>query len=221
MRKQVNFYQTFPIFLCNKTVFLMCAPSNPHNAVREALRKLEAKAKVCRRCKLHKTRTNVVFSDGPPTAEIMVVSEAPGFWEDQKGVPFSGAAGKNLNALLLEAGLRREEVYIANTLKCRPPGNRDPLPDEIETCRPFLEEQISTIKPKLIVALGRIAARALLGRYVTMGKEHGKLLDCTYASASFKLFLTYHPAAALYGAETKQRLQADFRKLGSVLKSLA
>jgi len=210
----------FMIFLCNKRAFLMRATSNSHNAVRETLRKLEAKAKVCQRCRLHKTRTNVVFGDGPPTAEVMIVSEAPGFWEDQRGVPFVGAAGKNLNALLLEAGLRREEVYIANTLKCRPPGNRDPLPDEIEACRSFLEEQISTIKPKLVIALGRISAKELLGRYVVMGREHGALLDCTYASASFKLFLTYHPAAALYGAETKQRLQADFRKLGSVLKSL-
>lgn len=198
----------------------MCVASNTNDATREVLHKLEVKAKACRRCRLHKTRTNVVFSDGPSTANVMIVSEAPGFWEDQKGVPFVGAAGKNLNAFLFEAGLRREEVYVANILKCRPPQNRDPLPDEIEACRQFLEGQISTIKPKLIVALGRIAARALLGRYVTMGKEHGKLLDCTYAGASFKLFLTYHPAAALYGAETKQRLQADFRKLGSVLKSL-
>ena len=188
--------------------------------VEEILRKLETEAKVCRRCRLHKTRTNVVFSDGPPTAKIMVVSEAPGFWEDQKGVPFAGAAGKNLNALLLEAGLRREEVYIVNTLKCRPPANRDPLPDEIEACRPYLKSQISAIKPRLVIALGRIAAAELLGRYVTMGREHGKLFDCTYAGMSFKLFLTYHPAAALYGAEAKQRLQADFKKLGQLLRSV-
>ncbi len=199
----------------------MCIASNTNDATRKVLHKLEVKAKACRRCRLHKTRTNVVFGDGPSTANVMIVSEAPGFWEDQKGVPFVGAAGKNLNALLFEAGLRREEVYIANILKCRPPQNRDPLPDEIEACRQFLEGQISAIKPKLVVALGRIAGRTLLGRYMVMGKEHGRLLDRTYASASFKLFLTYHPAAALYGAETKQRLQADFRKLGSVLKSLA
>jgi len=195
----------------------MRALSNPHNAVGETLRKLEAKAKACRRCKLHKTRTNVVFSDGPPAAEIMIVSEAPGFWENQKGVPFVGAAGKNLNALLHEAGLKREDVYICNILKCRPPENRDPLPDEIEACRPFLEGQISTIKPKLVVALGRISARELLGRPVTMSKEHGSFLDCTYASENFKLFLTYHPAAAIYSGRTKQELQADFLKLGKML----
>lgn len=186
----------------------------------EKLRQLEAEAKACRRCGLHKTRTNVVFSDGPPTAEIMVVSEAPGFWEDQKGVPFAGAAGKNLNALLLEAGLRREEVYTANTLKCRPPNNRDPAPDEIEACRLFLEGQIYTIKPKLVIALGRIAARTLIGRHVTMGREHGTLLDHTYAGTDFKLYLTYHPAAALYGAEAKQRLQADFKKLGQLVSKM-
>ncbi len=186
----------------------------------EILGRLKAKAEKCKRCELHKTRTNVVFEAGPPTACVMVVSEAPGFWEDQKGVPFVGTAGKNLNVLLLEARLKREEIYIANCLKCRPPGNRDPSPDEIKACRPFLEGQISAIKPKLVIALGRIAAGELLGRSVSMGREHGTLLDCTCAGATFKLFLTYHPAAALYGAETKSKLQADFRKLESILKSL-
>lgn len=191
-----------------------------HTGKEEKLRQLEAKAKACKRCGLYKTRKNVVFSDGSPTTGIMVVSEAPGFWEDQRGVPFAGAAGKNLNALLLVAGLKREEVYIANTIKCRPPQNRDPLPDEIGACRPFLEGQISAIKPKLVIALGRIAAAELLRRSVIMGKEHGKLLDCTYAGTDFKLYLTYHPAAALYGAEAKQRLQADFKKLGQLVSRI-
>lgn len=191
-----------------------------NSKIKEILRKVEVEAKACRRCRLHKARTNVVFSGGPSTAEIMVVSEAPGFWEDQKGVPFAGAAGKNLNALLLEAGLRREEIYIANTIKCRPPKNRDPLPDEIESCRPFLEGQISAIKPKLVIALGRVSARELLGRHVIMGKEHGTLLDCKYAGVKFKLFLTYHPAAALYGAQNKTRLREDFVRLAKILKSV-
>jgi DNA polymerase len=150
----------------------------------------------------------------------MLVGECPGYWEDQRGEPFVGAAGKNLNALLQEAGLRREEVYIANTLKCRPPGNRDPLPEEIEACRPFLEGQIKTIRPRLIIALGRFAAGELLGRHVSMGREHGTLHECNFAGVNFKLFVSYHPAAALYGAEAKQRLQADFKKLGGLLKSL-
>lgn len=190
------------------------------NNVKETLCDLEAKAKACRLCGLHKTRTNVVFSDGPSTASVMTVSEAPGFWEDQKGVPFVGAAGRNLNALLLEAGLKREEVYIANTIKCRPPRNRAPLPDEIEACRPFLEGQIFTIKPRLVVALGRVAAKTLLGRDVIVSKEHGTLLDCTYAGVKFKLFLTYHPAAALYGAQNKIKSREDFVKLAKILKSI-
>jgi len=185
---------------------------------KETLRKLEAGARVCRRCKLHKTRINVVFGVGPATAKVMIVSEAPGAMEDQMGVPFVGAAGKNLDELLREAGLSRKKIYVCNILKCRPPGNRDPLPDEIEACRPFLVDQISAVKPKLVIALGRISARDLLGRYVTMGREHGTLLDCSYAGVKFKLFLTYHPAAALYGAEAKQRLQADFKKLGQILR---
>jgi len=198
----------------------MHAINHSHNTVEEMLRKLEAKAKACRRCGLHKTRTNVVFGDGTPTAKIMIVSEAPGFWEDQRGVPFIGAAGKNLNALLLEAGLKREEVYIANTLKCRPPENRDPLPDEIEACRPFLQGQISAIKPRLVVALGRIAARELLGGPVEMGKKHGTLLDCTYAGVNFKLFMTYHPAAAIYSGRMKLELKNDFTKLRGIIGEL-
>jgi DNA polymerase len=186
----------------------------------EKLRQLEAEAKACKRCGLHKTRTNVVFGSGPADAEIMLLGEGPGFMEDKSGFPFVGAAGKNLDVLLQTAGLKRNDVYITNIVLCRPPQNRDPLPDEIEACKRFLEGHISAIKPKLIITLGRIAAGVLLGRYVTMGREHGKLLDCTYANVSFKLFLTYHPAAALYGAEAKARLQADFRKLGQILKSM-
>jgi len=184
----------------------------------KTLQKLKSEAATCQRCGLHKTRTNVVFGVGPATAKVMLVGEAAGFFEDKQGVPFVGAAGKNLNALLHEAGLKRENVYIGNVLKCRPPNNRAPLPDEIEACRQFLEKQIFVIKPKLVVALGRTAARELLGRYVTMGREHGKLLDCTYAGVRFKLFITYHPAAALYGAEAKQKLQEDFKKLGQILR---
>lgn len=174
----------------------------------------------CSLCRLHRSRKNAVPGEGPLEAKVMFVGEAPGYNEDVQGKPFVGSAGKFLGELLQVAGFQRENVYITNVLKCRPPENRDPADDEIETCTTnYLQKQVAMINPKLIVALGRIAARTLLNRYVVMGKEHGKLLDCTYASTSFKLFLTYHPAAALYGAETKQRLQADFRKLGSVLKS--
>ncbi len=186
--------------------------------VEKVLRQLRSEAEICRRCGLYRTRTNVVFGVGPASARIMLVGEGPGFTEDKTKIPFSGAAGKYLNNLLHEAGLRREDLYVTNVVLCRPPQNRDPLPDEIETCRHFLGGHISIIKPKLVVALGRIAARTLLGRYVGISREHGNLLDCTYAGAKFKLFLTYHPAAALYGAEAKQKLQADFKKLGQILR---
>lgn len=187
----------------------------------EKLRQLEAEAKVCKNCRLHKTRTNVVFGSGPADAEIMLLGEGPGFMEDKSGVPFVGAAGKNLDVLLQTAGLKRNDVYITNTVLCRPPQNRDPADDEIETCTTnYLQKQVAMIKPKLVVALGRIAARALLGRYVTMGREHGKLLDCVYASTSFKLFLTYHPAAGIYSGRTKLELQDDFRNLSEILKRM-
>jgi uracil-DNA glycosylase family 4 len=182
---------------------------------------LVRKIKVCTLCELHRSRKNAVPGEGPLNAEILFCGEAPGHNEDLQSKPFVGSAGKFLNELLKIAGLRREDVYVTNVTKCRPPGNRDPSDDEIETCTTnYLQKQIAMIKPKLVVALGRIAARVLLGRYVVMGKEHGNLLDCTYAGASFKLFLTYHPAAALYGAETKTRLQADFKKLGQIIKSM-
>ncbi|MEM2907604.1 MAG: uracil-DNA glycosylase [Candidatus Hadarchaeales archaeon] len=186
----------------------------------DILEELRSKAQKCSRCELCKTRTNLVFGVGPASAEVMLIGEAPGFWEDQAGVPFVGAAGKNLNALLQEAGLKREEVYITNVVKARPPGNRDPTEEEIAACRPFLQGQISAIRPKLVVALGRIAAGELLGRPVTMSREHGTLVDCSYAGVDFKLFLTYHPAAGIYSGRTKLELQDDFRRLGEMLKSL-
>lgn len=182
---------------------------------------LEKKIKACTLCGLHKSRKNAVPGDGPYDAKVVFVGEAPGYNEDVQGKPFVGSAGKFLNELLQSAGLKREDVYISNVLKCRPPQNRDPTDDEIETCTSnYLQKQLAMIKPMLVVALGRISARALLGRYVTVGKEHGTLHDCTYAGISFKLYLSYHPAAALYGAEAKQKLQADFKKLGQLLKSV-
>jgi len=186
----------------------------------EALHNLEIEARKCKRCRLHRTRTNVVFGTGPADAEIMLLGEGPGFMEDKTKIPFCGAAGKHLNDLLRKAGLERENVRITNTVLCRPPGNRDPLPDEIEACHPFLQGQISAIKPKLVVALGRIAARELSGRPVTMSKEHGSLLDCKYAGVDFKLFMTYHPAAAIYSGRMKLELKNDFTKLRGLIGEL-
>ena len=187
---------------------------NPKN-----LEELEKEARKCKRCQLHQERTSVVFGDGPPS-KIVFVGEAPGYWEDQQGKPFVGAAGKFLNSLLEMAGLKREQVYICNTVKCRPPGNRDPLPEEIEACKPFLVGQLSFLKPTLVVALGRISAGELLGREVGMTAEHGKLVDCTFAGLRFKLFLTFHPAAGLYSGSIKKLLISDFERLREIVREL-
>ncbi len=141
--------------------------------------------------------------------------------EDLNGVPFCGASGKLLNELLQIAGLRRGEVYVTNIVKCRPPGNRVPSEDEIEICTSnFLRKQISIIRPKLVVTLGRTSVKALMGREFTMGLEHGNKLMCNYGGVSFELFVSYHPAASLYGAKAKSNLQKDFAKLAKILKSL-
>ena len=132
------------------------------------------KAHACVACGLHKTRTNVVFGVGNKKAEILLVGEAPGANEDLQGEPFVGRAGMLLNAMLKAIGLKREDVYIANILKCRPPGNRDPLPEEVELCAPFLQQQIALINPKVIVAVGRIAAHFLLNTTEAMGRLRGK-----------------------------------------------
>lgn len=183
------------------------------------MEELESKIKICTRCDLYRTRTNAVPGEGPSNADVMLVGEAPGYWEDQKGRPFVGAAGKFLNELLGTAGLKREDVFIGNILKCRPPNNRDPTDDEIETCSPYLQKQIRLIKPRLIVALGRFAAGTLLGRPVSMRRSHGTLADCSYGGWYGKLFISYHPAAALYGTN-RNLLEEDFKKLGDVVKKL-
>lgn len=183
------------------------------------MEELESKIKTCTRCGLHKTRTNAVPGEGPADADVMLVGEAPGYWEDQKGLPFVGAAGKFLTELLRTAGLKREDVFVGNILKCRPPNNRDPTDEEIEACSPYLKKQIQLIKPKLIVALGRFAASTLLGRPVSMGRSHGTLVNCSYGGWNGKLLISYHPAAALYGT-SRDLLEEDFKKLGEIVKKL-
>ncbi len=173
----------------------------------------------CTRCDLHKTRNKAVPGEGPPDAKVMFIGEAPGRNEDQQGRPFVGAAGKLLDELLAKAGLKREEVFIGNILKCRPPQNRDPEDKEIETCSPYLEKQIMLIKPKLIVSLGRFAARVMLGRQISMRETHGKMVDCSYGGWKGKLFIAYHPATALYGTP-RDELDYDFSKLGEILENL-
>jgi len=172
----------------------------------------------CTLCRLHRTRTNVVPGEGPANAKVMLVGEAPGFNEDRQGRPFVGAAGQLLTELLKLAGMDRSRVYITNVVKCRPPNNREPMPDEIEICtREYLEKQIRLVRPKLVISLGRISASELLGRPVSISREHGRTVSCEYAGVKFGLFLSYHPAAGLYGAEARRALEEDFKKLSKTL----
>lgn len=171
----------------------------------------------CTKCKLHKTRRNPVPGEGPCNTEIMFVGEAPGGKEDETGRPFVGAAGQFLTELLSLAGLRREDVFITNILKCRPPNNRDPEPDEIEACKPYLVRQIKLISPKIIVTLGRYAGRTLLGdagiKWSSMTRMHGKVFSVELYGVNLKIMPTYHPAAALYYPKLKPVIIKDFKEI--------
>ena len=168
----------------------------------------------CQRCKLAKMgRTQVVFGVGNPHASVMFVGEAPGFNEDQQGEPFVGAAGKLLNDLLQSAGLSRSDIYIANVIKCRPPNNRDPEPDEVETCKPFLMQQIQMIRPKLVCTLGNWATQTLLERKVGITKVKGQ----SFYMKDFVIFPLLHPAAALHQGNLLDTLKEDFKKLKDFL----
>ena len=168
----------------------------------------------CQRCKLAKLgRSQVVFGVGNPRASIMFVGEAPGFNEDQKGEPFVGAAGKLLNDLLASANLSRDQIYIANVIKCRPPNNRDPEADEVETCKPFLLQQIQMIRPKLVCTLGNWATQTLLERKVGITKVKAQ----AFYMKDFVLFPLLHPAAALHQGGLLDTLKEDFKKLKDFL----
>ncbi|RMH16903.1 MAG: uracil-DNA glycosylase, partial [Gemmatimonadetes bacterium] len=176
---------------------------------------VRAVAEVCTACGLAETRTHVVFSDGAPDARVMVVGEAPGANEDRTGLPFVGQAGKLLDLLLATVGLsRRESVYICNVLKCRPPGNRDPQPDEIAACVGFLKRQIELVRPEAILAVGTFAARALTGRANT---ALGKLRGTVHAYEGVPLVVTYHPAALLRNGGWTRATWDDLQLLRSVL----
>lgn len=159
----------------------------------ESLFQLETTIKRCKRCPLGKTRTKFVFGVGDPDANIVFIGEAPGRDEDLQGIPFVGRAGKLLDKMLAEIGLNRNEVYIANILKCRPPENRDPESDEVDQCLPYLIKQIKLIKPKVICSLGRIAAQRILQTTMSLGAMRGRWFDYH----GIKFMVTYHPAAIL------------------------
>jgi len=170
----------------------------------------------CTRCKLSGLgRTQVVFGVGNPSADLMFVGEAPGADEDVQGVPFVGRAGQLLTKIIEAIGLRREDVYIANVIKCRPPQNRNPEPDEIETCEPFLFQQIDVIKPKVIVTLGKFAAQCLLRSEEPISRLRGRLFD--YRGA--KLIPTFHPAYLLRNPASKREVWEDMKLVKKLLMS--
>jgi uracil-DNA glycosylase family 4 len=171
----------------------------------------------CERCRLSQGRTQVVFGSGNPSAELMFVGEAPGFHEDKQGVPFVGAAGQLLSKLLDGIGLKREDVYIANVLKCRPPGNRDPQLEEIESCEPHLWRQIELIQPKLICTLGNFATKLLSGRPAGITQVHGRPQDVALGGNEVTLYPIFHPAAALYTPRMLAVLQEDFARIPELL----
>ena len=171
----------------------------------------------CTRCRLAQGRTQVVFGSGNPRAELMFVGEAPGFHEDKQGLPFVGQAGKLLEKLLGGIGLQRSDVYIANVLKCRPPGNRDPQPDEIEACESHLFRQIELIEPTVVATLGNFATKLLSGRPLGITRVHGQEQETTLGGRSVLLYPLYHPAAALYTPAMLKVLESDFARLPELL----
>lgn len=175
---------------------------------------LKALAEECRACELCQTRTNLVFGVGNPHARVMIVGEAPGKNEDLQGEPFVGKAGQYLNELLEIAGLKHEDVYIANVLKCRPPGNRNPRPEEIAACADFLREQTRTIDPEYIVTLGNFATKFILKTDVGITHLRGTLQK----AGRYKVMPIFHPAAAIYDRSKREYLEEDFARLGRLLR---
>jgi DNA polymerase len=180
----------------------------------EALQAIRSEIGDCTRCKLHRLgRRQIVFGVGNPSADLMFVGEAPGADEDVQGIPFVGRAGQLLTKIIEAIGLRRDEVYIANVIKCRPPENRNPEPDEVETCEPFLFQQIDRIQPKVIVALGTFAAKALLKTQDPISRLRGRAFD--YRGAT--LIPTFHPAFLLRSPERKRDVWEDMKKVRALL----
>jgi len=184
---------------------------------RKLLDAIAAEILVCRKCELWKTRKNPVPGEGSPHSQIMFIGEAPGYWEDVKGKPFVGAAGKFLDTLLSEAALSRESVFIGNILKCRPPKNREPSRDEIETCTPYLNSQIRVIQPEFIVTLGNYSTAYIFSKvglpFNGITRVHGKFHETSILDMQVTVFPTFHPAAGLYNARYKGLLQQDFQLL--------
>ena len=178
-----------------------------------ALRALAGQIAVCPRCELSQTRTHAVPGEGDPNAEIVFIGEGPGFYEDQQARPFVGPAGKFLDELLASIGLKRADVFICNVLKCRPPGNRDPLPGEIAACKPWLDEQLEAIKPRVIVTLGRFS----MNRYFP-GQSISRIHGQAKKLGDVMVVPMYHPAAALHQGSLRRTIEQDFKKLPAILQ---
>src|SRR5271166_23463 len=185
---------------------------------REALKAVLAQARACTRCpELAATRKSVVFGAGNADADLMFVGEAPGASEDEQGLPFVGRAGKLLEQLLQEIGQQRTDVFIANVLKCRPPGNRDPLPIEIQNCQEYLLRQVELIEPTVICTLGNFSTKLLRGDPTGITRLHGQPELAVLGSRAVRLYPIYHPAAALYTPRMLQTLREDFARLPELL----
>jgi len=184
-------------------------PPEPEQLRGATLEEIRAELGDCRRCKLHTGRTHLVFGAGSPDARLMFVGEAPGAEEDMQGVPFVGEAGQLLNRMLNNLGVRRDEVYIGNILKCRPPGNRDPESDEIAACLPFLEKQIQAIRPRVMVILGRIAAHALLGVRDPITRLRGRW----QRYRDIPLMPTFHPAYLVRFPQERKKTWLDMQQV--------
>jgi DNA polymerase len=178
-----------------------------------ALASLREEIGECTRCPLHAGRTKIVFGEGAPRARLVFIGEGPGRDEDLSGRPFVGAAGQLLDKIIAAIGLRRDEVYICNVVKCRPPGNRDPAPDEAATCGPFMRRQLAIIRPAVVVALGRPAAGFLLGTEAPIGQLRGRFHDLD----GVKLMPTYHPAYLLRNAAGKRPVWEDMKQVRDLL----
>jgi uracil-DNA glycosylase len=189
---------------------------DPLPAVQETLDAIRKELKDCRRCKLSTGRKNIVFGSGNPHAELMFVGEAPGADEDEQGLPFVGRAGQLLTKIIEAIEMRREDVFICNILKCRPPGNRNPETDEITCCEPFLFRQIASVKPKVICALGTFAAQTLLRTTEPISRLRGQLLDYK----GIKLMATFHPAYLLRNPNEKRKVWEDVQIVRDYIRSL-
>lgn len=210
--------------MTNPTNHMATSDSAGNEKDMEGLRSLVSS---CSACPLHETRTLPVFGSGNPSATVMIVGEAPGRNEDESGEPFVGKAGERLNEVLALAGLSRDEVFVANVLKCRPPRNRNPRPDEIDACSSYLIEQLDAVGPKIVVTFGNFATQFVLGTKQGVSEVHGRLFrdvtvshDGCSASSAVSVYPVFHPAATIYRPQWRVVLEGDMQRLGDIIRKM-